>query len=156
MKTTKFLKTEEVEKTWIVVDAEDAVVGRLASFVAMRLRGKHRPDYTPHVDCGDNVIVINAEKVKFTGNKLTDKTYHRHTGFPGGLKETTPAKVLGGRFPDRVVRKAVQRMLPKESPLARKQLSNLRVYAGSEHPHSAQEPKTVDFKSLNSKNVRGA
>lgn len=156
MKTTKFLKTEEVEKTWIVVDAEDAVVGRLASFVAMRLRGKHRPDYTPHVDCGDNVIIINAEKVKFSGNKTTDKKYYRHTGFPGGLKETTPEKVLGGRFPDRVMRKAVQRMLPKESPLARQQLSNLRVYAGSEHPHSAQNPTTIDFKSMSSKNVRGA
>lgn len=156
MKTTKFLKTAEVEKTWIVVDAEDAVVGRLASFVAMRLRGKHRPDYTPHIDCGDNVIIINAEKVKFTGNKRTDKVYYRHTGHPGGLKETTPAKVLDGRFPDRVMRKAVQRMLPKESPLARQQLSNLRVYAGAEHPHSAQNPVTVDWKSANRKNVKGA
>lgn len=156
MKTTKFLKTAEVEKTWIVVDAEDAVVGRLATFVAMRLRGKHRPDYTPHIDCGDNVIIINAEKVQFTGNKREDKKYYRHTGHPGGLKETTPAKVLSGRFPDRVMRKAVQRMLPKESPLARQQLSNLRVYAGSEHPHAAQNPVTVDWKSANSKNVRGA
>jgi large subunit ribosomal protein L13 len=122
----------------------------------MRLRGKHRPDYTPHIDCGDNVVIINAEKVKFTGKKLTDKKYYRHTGHPGGLKETTPEKVLGGRFPDRVMRKAVQRMLPKESPLARQQLSNLRVYAGSEHPHSAQNPVTVDFKSINRKNVKGA
>ncbi|WP_298912733.1 50S ribosomal protein L13 [uncultured Algimonas sp.] len=156
MKTTKFLKTAEVEKTWIVVDAEDAVVGRLASFVALRLRGKHRPDYTPHIDCGDNVIIINADKVKFTGNKLTDKVYYRHTGHPGGLKETTPAKILDGRFPDRVMRKAVQRMLPKESPLARQQLSNLRVYAGAEHPHGPQNPVTVDWKSANRKNVKGA
>ncbi|MGB6231396.1 MAG: 50S ribosomal protein L13 [Litorimonas sp.] len=156
MKTTKFLKTAEVEKTWIVVDAEDAVVGRLASFVAMRLRGKHRPDYTPHIDCGDNVVIINADKVKFTGNKLTDKVYYRHTGHPGGLKETTPEKVLNGRFPDRVMRKAVQRMLPKESPLARQQLSNLRVYAGAEHPHAAQNPVTVDWKSANRKNVKEA
>jgi large subunit ribosomal protein L13 len=156
MKTTKFLKTAEVEKTWIVVDAEDAVVGRLASFVAMRLRGKHRPDYTPHIDCGDNVVIINADKVKFTGNKLMDKKYYRHTGHSGGIKETTPEKILGGRFPDRVTRKAVQRMLPKESPLARQQLSNLRVYSGAEHPHSAQNPITVDFKSANRKNVKGA
>ena len=154
MKQTKFLKTAEVEKKWILVDAEDAVVGRLATFVATRLRGKHRPDYTPHVDCGDNVIIINADKVKFTGNKRTDKVYYRHTGHPGGLKETTPQKILDGRFPDRVMRKAVQRMLPKESPLARKQLSNLRVYAGAEHPHEAQNPEVIDFKSMNSKNVK--
>ena len=137
MKTTKFLKTAEIEKKWILVDAEDVVVGRLATFVAMRLRGKHRPDYTPHIDCGDNVIIINADKVHLTGNKRADKVYYRHTGYAGGLKETTAAKVLDGRFPDRVMRKAVQRMLPKESPLARKQLSNLRVYAGAEHEHAA-------------------
>ena len=154
MKQTKFLKTAEVEKKWIVIDAENAVVGRLATFVAMRLRGKHRPDYTPHIDCGDNVVIINADKVKFTGNKRTDKIYYRHTGHPGGLKETTPAKILDGRFPDRVMRKAVQRMLPKESPLARQQLSNLRVYSGAEHPHSAQEPEVIDFVSMNSKNVK--
>ncbi len=154
MKTTKFLKTAEVEKKWIIVDAEDAIVGRLASFVAMRLRGKHRPDYTPHIDCGDNVIVINAEKVKFTGNKRNDKVYYWHTGHPGGLKERTADKILDGRYPDRVVKKAVQRMLPKESPLARKQLSNLRVYAGSEHPHEAQSPEVIDFKSMNRKNVK--
>ena len=154
MKTTKFLKTAEVEKKWILIDAEDAVVGRLATFVAMRLRGKHRPDYTPHIDCGDNVIIINADKVHFTGNKRKDKVYYRHTGYVGGLKETTAGKILDGRFPDRVMRKAVQRMLPKESPLARKQLSNLRVYAGAEHEHSAQNPEVVDFKSLSEKNVK--
>ncbi|OYW98264.1 MAG: 50S ribosomal protein L13, partial [Caulobacter vibrioides] len=117
-KITASLKPAEVEKKWIVVDAENAVVGRLASFIAMRLRGKHRPDYTPHVDCGDFVVVINADKVKFTGKKLDDKVYYRHTGHPGGIKETTPRKVLGGRFPERVLEKAVERMLPKESPLA--------------------------------------
>ena len=154
MKTTKFLKTADVEKKWILIDAEDAVVGRLATFVAMRLRGKHRPDYTPHIDCGDNVIIINADKVHFTGNKRSDKVYYRHTGYAGGLKETTAAKVLDGRFPDRVMRKAVQRMLPKESPLARKQLSNLRVYAGSEHEHTAQNPEVIDFKSMSEKNVK--
>ena len=154
MKTTKFLKTAEIEKKWILIDAEDAVVGRLATFVAMRLRGKHRPDYTPHIDCGDNVIIINADKVHLTGNKRKNKIYYRHTGYVGGLKETTAAKVLDGRFPDRVMRKAIQRMLPKESPLARKQLSNLRVYAGAEHEHTAQNPEVIDFKSMSEKNVK--
>lgn len=154
MKTTKFLKTADIEKKWILIDAEDAVVGRLATFVAMRLRGKHRPDYTPHIDCGDNVIIINADKVHFTGNKRSDKIYYRHTGYVGGLKETTAAKVLDGRFPDRVMRKAIQRMLPKESPLARKQLSNLRVYSGAEHEHEAQNPEVIDFKSMSEKNVK--
>ena len=155
MKTTKFLKTAEVDKKWILIDAEGVIVGRLASFIAMRLRGKHRPDYTPHIDCGDNVIIINAEKVAFTGNKRKDKTYYWHTGYPGGLKERTAEKILDGRFPDRIMRKAVQRMLPKESPLARQQLSNLRVYAGSEHPHDPQSPEVIDFKSMSSKNTKG-
>ena len=154
MKTTKFLKTADIEKKWILIDAEDAVVGRLATFVAMRLRGKHRPDYTPHIDCGDNVIIINGDKVHFTGKKRSDKIYYRHTGYAGGIKETTAGKILDGRFPDRVMRKAVQRMLPKESPLARKQLSNLRVYSGSEHEHSAQNPEVIDFKSMSEKNVK--
>lgn len=154
MKTTKFLKTAEVEKKWILIDAEDIIVGRLATFVAMRLRGKHRPDYTPHIDDGDNVIIINAEKVAFTGNKRNDKVYYWHTGYPGGLKERTADKILDGRFPERVMRKAVQRMLPKESPLARQQLSNLRVYAGSEHPHEAQAPEVIDFKAMSPKNVK--
>lgn len=156
MKQTQFLKTAEVEKKWILIDAEDVVVGRLATFVAMRLRGKHMPKYTPHIDCGDNVIIINAEKVVFTGNKRNAKTYYWHTGYPGGLKERTADKILDGRFPERVFRKAVQRMLPKESPLARKQLSNLRVYAGTEHPHTAQEPEVIDFKSMSVKNTKGA
>ena len=156
MKTTKFLKTAEVEKKWIIIDAEGVVVGRLASFVALRLRGKHRPDYTPHIDCGDNVIIINADKVQFTGNKRTDKVYYWHTGYPGGLKERTADKILDGRFPERVLKKAVQRMLPKESPLARKQLSNLRIYAGSEHPHEAQSPEVIDFKSMSRKNSKEA
>ena len=154
MKTTKFLKTAEVEKKWILVDAQDVIVGRLATFVAMRLRGKHRPDYTPHIDCGDNVIIINAAKVAFTGNKRSDKTYYKHTGYVGNLKETTAEKVLDGRFPERVMKKAVQRMLPKESPLARKQLSNLRIYGGSEHPHDAQSLEVIDFKSMSPKNVK--
>ena len=152
--TTASAKPADVEKKWIVVDAENAVVGRLASFIAMRLRGKHRPDYTPHVDCGDHVVVINADKVKFTGRKLDQKVYYRHTGHPGGIKERTAGQVLGGRFPERVLEKAVERMLPKESPLARKQMTHLRIYTGAEHPHVAQEPEVVDFKALNAKNQR--
>src|SRR5690606_15001054 len=152
--TTASLKPADVEKKWIVIDAEGAVVGRLASFIAMRLRGKHRPDYTPHVDCGDHVVVINADKVKFTGNKLTDKIYYRHTGHPGGIKQITAGKQLEGRFPERVLQKAVERMLPKESPLARRQMTHLRVYASANHPLEAQSPEVIDFKSLISKNIR--
>lgn len=144
----------DVENKWIVIDATDVVVGRLASYVAKRLRGKHRADFTPHIDTGDHVVVINAEKARFTGNKLRDKTYYRHTGYPGGIKETTAGKILGGRFPERAVELAVKRMMPGESPLARQQFSKLRVYAGSEHPHEAQKPETVDFASMNSKNLR--
>src|SRR5215471_12213086 len=154
MKTTASLKPADVEKKWIVIDAENAVVGRLASFIAMRLRGKHRPDYTPHVDCGDQVVVINAGKVKLTGRKLEQKTYHWHTGYPGGIKSRTAGKVLEGKFPERVLEKAVERMLPKESPLARKQLTHLKIYVGGEHPHEAQNPQVVDFKAANRKNVR--
>ena len=153
-KTTTYLKGESVEKRWILVDAEGVVVGRLASFIAMRLRGKHRADYTPNVDCGDHVVVINADKVKFTGRKLAQKTYHWHTGYPGGIKSRTAEKVLDGRFPERVLEKAVERMLPKESPLARKQLTHLKLYAGAEHPHEAQSPEKVDFASQNAKNAR--
>jgi large subunit ribosomal protein L13 len=153
-KTTVSLKPADVDKKWIVIDAENAVVGRLATFIAMRLRGKHRPDFTPHVDCGDFVVVVNADKVRFTGRKLDQKTYYWHTGHPGGIKERTAGKVLGGRFPERVLMKAVERMLPKESPLARKQLTHLRVYASAEHPHEAQSPETIAFADLNAKNVR--
>jgi large subunit ribosomal protein L13 len=153
-KTTASLKPADVEKKWIVIDAQDAVVGRLATFIAMRLRGKHRPDYTPNVDCGDNVVVINADKVKFTGRKLEQKTYYWHTGYPGGIKERTAGKILSGRFPERILEKAVERMLPKESPLARKQLTHLRIFNGAEHRHEAQNPEVIDFKGLNSKNVR--
>jgi large subunit ribosomal protein L13 len=154
MKTTASLKPAEVEKKWIVIDAENAVVGRLASFIAMRLRGKHRPDYTPHVDCGDVVVVVNADKVKFTGRKLEQKVYYHHTGYPGGIKERVAGKVLAGRFPERVLEKAVERMLPKESPLARKQLTHLRIYNTAEHPHEAQNPETIAFAQMNAKNVR--
>jgi len=154
MKTTASLKPAEVEKKWIVIDAENAVVGRLASFIAMRLRGKHRPDYTPHVDCGDYVVVINADKVKFTGRKLDQKIYYRHTGHPGGVKSITAGKQLSGRFPERVLEKAVERMLPKESPLARAQMTHLRIFNGAEHTHQAQSPEPVAFAEHNSKNTR--
>ncbi|KPP82984.1 MAG: LSU ribosomal protein L13 RplM [Oceanicaulis sp. HLUCCA04] len=149
-------KPADVEHKWVVIDAEGAVVGRLAAYIATRLRGKHRPDFTPHTDCGDYVVVINAEKVKFTGNKFEDKRYYRHTGHPGGIKETSPRKLIEGKFPERVLENAVKRMLPKESPLARTQFSKLRVYAGTEHKHEAQQPEVIDFKSLNTKNVRSA
>ena len=144
----------DVENTWVVIDATDAVVGRLASYVAKRLRGKHRADFTPHIDTGDHVIIINADKAKFTGNKMADKVYYRHTGHPGGIKETTAQKIMTGRFPERVVELAVKRMLPKESPLARQQFKKLRVYPGADHPHTAQTPETVDFAALNTKNTR--
>ncbi len=153
-KTTSHAKAATVEKAWILIDAQDAIVGRLASFIAMRLRGKHRADYTPNVDCGDNVVVINADKVKFTGRKLEQKTYYWHTGHPGGVKERTAGKILDGRFPERILEKAVERMLPKESPLARKQMTHLKLYNGAEHPHEAQSPTTVDFAALNTKNAR--
>ena len=152
--TTRAAKASEVEHGWIVVDAEGAVVGRLASFIALRLRGKHRPDFTPNIDTGDHVVVINADKVAFTGKKRENKVYYRHTGHPGGIKERTPAKILEGKHPERVVEKAVERMMPKESPLAQRQLAKLRVYAGTDHPHTAQNPKTIDFKSKNRKNSR--
>jgi large subunit ribosomal protein L13 len=155
-KTTASLKPADVEKKWIVIDAENAVVGRLASFIAMRLRGKHRADYTPHVDCGDFVVVVNADKVKFTGKKLQDKIYYWHTGHPGGVKQRTAGGILGGKYPERILEKAVERMLPKESPLARKQMTHLRIYNAPEHPHEAQNPETIAFAGLNAKNVRSA
>lgn len=152
---TASVKATEVEKKWILIDASGLVVGRLASLVAMRLRGKHKASYTPHVDCGDNVIVINAEKVVLTGRKREQKVYHHHTGYPGGIKERSAKAILEGRFPERVVEKAVERMLPR-GPLARRQLGNLRVYKGGEHPHEAQQPVSLDIRLMNSKNARSA
>lgn len=146
-------KAKEISKKWVVVDAAGLVVGRAASIIALRLRGKHKPTFTPHMDCGDNVIVINASKVKFTGNKLQDKVYYHHTGYPGGIKERVAGKILGGQFPERVMEKAVERMLPR-GPLGRKQLGNLHVYAGAEHPHTAQKPEVLDIKSMNKKNTK--
>jgi large subunit ribosomal protein L13 len=148
-------KPAEVEKKWVLIDAKGLVVGRLATLVAMRLRGKHLPTYTPHVDCGDNVIIINAAKVVLTGRKRERKVYYHHTGFIGGIKERTAKSILEGRFPERVVEKAIERMLPR-GPLGRKQFGNLRVYAGTEHPHEAQQPQVVDVASMNRKNMRAA
>jgi large subunit ribosomal protein L13 len=146
-------KPAEVEKKWVLIDADGVVLGRLASVVAMRLRGKHKPTFTPHIDCGDNVIVINADKVKLTGKKLTDKVYYRHTGYPGGIKEARAGKILEGKHPHRVVTKAVERMISR-NPLGRQQMKNLRVYAGTEHPHEAQKPEVLDLAAMNPKNKR--
>jgi large subunit ribosomal protein L13 len=151
--TTYVAKPGEVEKKWVLIDGNGLVVGRLASLIAMRLRGKHKATYTPHVDTGDNVIVINAEKVVFTGNKTEDKVYQWHTGYPGGLKERRPRQILASKFPERILQKAVERML-KRGPLQRKLMRNLKVYSGIKHPHEAQKPEPLDVKALNSKNVR--
>ena len=148
-------KPTEIEKKWILIDAQGLVVGRLASIIAMRLRGKHKPTYTPHMDCGDNIIVINAAKVVLTGNKLKKKVYYRHTGYIGGIKGRTVAKILDGAHPERVIEKAVERMVPR-GPLGRDQMRKLRVYAGNEHPHEAQQPTVFDFASKNPKNKRTA
>jgi len=148
-------KPADIEKKWILIDAEGIVLGRLATIVAMRLRGKHKATFTPHMDMGDNVIVINADKVQMTGNKRADKNYYWHTGYPGGIKSRTAGQILEGKYPERVVTKAVQRMLPG-GPLSRKQMTNLRVYAGGEHPHEAQQPEVLDVAAMNSKNTRSA
>ena len=155
MKTTKSAKPHEVEKKWHLIDADGLVVGRLASIIANILRGKHKPSFTPHIDCGDNVIVINADKVRFTGKKLKDKIYYKHTGYPGGLKEIAAGKVLEGRFPERVLEKAVERMIPR-GPLGREQMRNLRLFNGTSHDHEAQNPEVLDVASMNRKNKVGA
>ena len=146
-------KPADVVKKWVLIDAENVVLGRMASIVANRLRGKHKPTFTPHVDDGDNVIIINAAKVKLTGKKYSDKIYYWHTGYAGGIKERTARAILEGKFPERVVQKAVQRMIP-EGPLGRRQLKNLRVYAGAEHPHEAQQPEILDIAAMSPKNKR--
>ena len=146
-------KTGEIDKKWILIDAKGLVVGRLASLIALRLKGKHRATYTPNIDTGDNVIVINAGKVVFTGKKTEKKLYQWHTGYPGGIKQRTPRQILEGKFPERVVQKAVERML-KRGPLQRKLMRNLKVYKGAEHPHAAQNPEALDVAKLNRKNAR--
>ena len=148
-------KPADVTKKWVLIDAEGLVVGRLASIVANILRGKNKPTFTPHVDDGDNVIIVNASKVALTGKKYTDKMYYWHTGHPGGIKERTARDLLEGRFPERVVEKAVERMIPR-GPLGRRQMRNLRVYPGAEHPHEAQNPEKVDIGAMNRKNMRAA
>lgn len=150
---TYSMKPSEVNKQWFVIDADGMVLGRMATEIAKILRGKHKAGYTPHVDCGDNVIVINAEKVHLTGRKRTDKVYYWHTGHPGGIKSRTAEQILDGEFPERVVHKAVERMVPR-GPLGRRQMSNLRVYAGTAHPHEAQNPVALDLAARNSKNTR--
>jgi large subunit ribosomal protein L13 len=148
-------KASEIEKKWFVIDADGLVLGRMASQIARILRGKHKPTFTPHMDCGDNVIVVNAEKVKLTGRKLGDKIYYWHTGYPGGIKQRTAGQILEGKHPDRVVTKAVERMISRNR-LGRQQMRNLRVYAGPEHPHEAQQPEVLDVASWNPKNKRSA
>ena len=148
-------KPAEIEKKWILIDAEGVVLGRLATIVASRLRGKHKPTFTPHMDMGDNVIVINADKVQLTGNKRADKRYYWHSGYPGGIKHRTAGQILEGKHPERVISKAVERMLPG-GPLSRQQMTHLKIYAGGEHPHAAQNPETLDLAGMNSKNTRSA
>ncbi|GBQ85780.1 50S ribosomal protein L13 [Gluconacetobacter johannae DSM 13595] len=152
MKTTLSLKPAEVTRDWILIDAEGLVLGRLAAIIAQRLRGKHKPQFTPHVDCGDNIVVINAEKVRLTGNKVGQKLFHYHTGYPGGIKERTITQRLEGKNPGHVVTKAVERMITR-GPLQRAQMKHLYVYAGNEHPHAGQQPKTLDVAALNRKNA---
>ena len=147
------MKPADVQKKWILIDAKGLVVGRVASIIAMRLRGKHKPGYTPHVDCGDNVIVINAKDVVLTGNKRQDKVYYWHTGYPGGIKERKAHQILDGKFPERVIEKAVERMLPG-GPLFRRLMVNLKVYGGPEHPHAAQQPQPLDVGALHPMNKR--
>jgi large subunit ribosomal protein L13 len=150
-KVTRSIKPAEVEKKWHLIDADGLVVGRLATIVANILRGKTKPSFTPHVDCGDHVVVINVDKVRFTGNKRQDKMYYKHTGYAGGIKEVSAAKVLDGRFPERVLEKAVERMIPR-GPLGRQQMKALHLYAGTEHPHGGTQPVALDVASMNRKN----
>ena len=149
------LKPSEIDKKWLLVDADGLVLGRLASVLAVILRGKHKATYTPYLDCGDNIIVINAEKVRLTGNKRKDDMFYWHTGYPGGIKGRSKGQILDGKYPERVVMKAVERMVPR-GPLGRQQMSNLRVYAGAAHPHEAQQPQVLDVASRNPKNKRSA
>ena len=153
MKTTQSLKPAEVEKNWLLIDAEGLVLGRLAAIIAQRLRGKHKPQFTPHVDCGDNVVVVNAEKVRVTGNKADQSIFYYHTGFPGGIKGRSIRQRLESKHPERVIEKAVERMITR-GPLQRQQMRHLHVYAGGAHPHDGQQPKPLDVAAMNSKNKR--
>ena len=155
MISTHTTKPSDIERKWYVVDAEGVILGRLSAEIAKILRGKNKPYFTPNLDCGDYVVVINADKVKLTGKKLVNKHYYKHTGYIGSVKDTTAGKVLSGRFPERVIQKAVERMISR-NPLGRQMMTKLKVYAGSEHPHTAQNPIVWDFASQNSKNKRSA
>ena len=150
---TMSLKTADVQKKWVLIDADGLVLGRLASIIAMRLRGKHKASYTPHMDCGDNIVVVNAEKVQLTGDKRAQSIFYWHTGYPGGIKGRSKGAILDGKHPERVIEKAVERMVPR-GPLGRKVMGNLRVYAGPEHPHAAQQPEPLDVAAMNRKNAR--
>lgn len=154
LKTTLSIKPSEVTKAWILIDAEGVVLGRLASVIANRLRGKHKPQFTPHVDCGDNVVVVNAGKVKVTGNKADQAVLYYHTGYAGGIKGRSIRQRLEGKHPEAVLEKAVERMITR-GPLQRKQMKHLHVYAGAEHPHEGQQPTILDVAALNPKNKRG-
>ena len=155
--TTYSAKPKEIERKWYIIDAEGVVLGRMAAEVSKILRGKHKPIFTPHIDTGDHVIIINAEKVKITGKKATDKVYYKHTGYVGGIKETTPAKILAGQFPERVVEMAIKRMFARRrAGLMKDQIGKLRVYAGAEHPHTAQNPIVLDLAAKNPKNKRAS
>ena len=153
LKTTPSLKPREVSKGWTLIDAEGLVLGRVASIIASRLRGKHKPQFTPHVDCGDNIIVINAEKVRVTGNKAEQSIFYWHTGFPGGIKGRSIKQRLESAHPERVLEKAVERMITR-GPLQREQMRHLHVYAGAAHPHDGQQPVKLDVASMNRKNTR--
>lgn len=145
---------KEFKKEWVMFDAEGVVLGRLASHIAKVLRGKHKATYTPNADCGDNVVIINADKVKLTGRKRGKKVYFYHTGYAGGIKERSAEWILSGEHPHRVMEKAIERMMPKDSPLSRAQVKHLHIYNGSEHPHAGQSPKLIDFAAMNVKNAR--
>ncbi|MBD1161268.1 50S ribosomal protein L13 [Pelagibacterales bacterium SAG-MED15] len=149
---TKFIKKSEISSQWFEIDANNAVVGRLATIVSKILRGKNKPTFTPHMDTGDFVVVKNVEKIKFTGKKFQDKKYYKHTGYPGGIKEITPEKLAEKKKPDEILKLAVKRMLPR-GPLAKKQLTKLKIYSGNDHPHSSQNPVLLNLSSLNKKNI---
>jgi large subunit ribosomal protein L13 len=153
MKSTLSLKPAEVTKGWVLIDADGLVLGRLAAIVANRLRGKHKPQFTPHVDCGDNVVVVNAAKVRVTGNKAAQSVFYYHTGYAGGIKGRTIRERLEGKHPESVLEKAVERMITR-GPLQRKQMKHLHVYAGPEHPHAGQDPQQLDIAAMNKKNRR--
>jgi large subunit ribosomal protein L13 len=153
MKTTLSLKPAEVTKGWTLIDADGLVLGRLASIVAARLRGKHKPQFTPHVDCGDNIVIINAARVRVTGKKADQSVFYYHTGYPGGIKGRSVRTILDGRHPERVIEKAVERMITR-GPLQRAQMKHLYIYAGAEHPHDGQQPQPLDVASMNRKNTR--